>query len=83
MHAALRTFAGKMLELETPVILPEPMPGPCEPIDSVAHRRLLRDMLAYKDHADDARLFVLDHYLRWSRLSEQIFRVDKWSLCLG
>jgi hypothetical protein len=38
------------------------MPGPCEPIDSVAHRRLLRDMLAYKDHADDARLFVLDHY---------------------
>jgi hypothetical protein len=21
--------------------------------------------------------------LRWSRLSEQIFRVDKWSLCRG
>ena len=21
--------------------------------------------------------------LRWSRLSEQIFRVDKWSLCQG
>jgi hypothetical protein len=21
--------------------------------------------------------------LRWSRLSEQIFRVDKWSVCLG
>jgi hypothetical protein len=21
--------------------------------------------------------------LRWSRLSEQIFRLDKWSVCLG
>jgi hypothetical protein len=24
-----------------------------------------------------------DNDLRWSRLSEQIFRVDKWSLCQG
>ncbi|MBX9842633.1 MAG: cyclase family protein [Xanthobacteraceae bacterium] len=23
------------------------------------------------------------HYLRWPRLSEQIFRVVKWSLCRG
>ena len=23
------------------------------------------------------------HWLRWPRLSEQIFRVDKWSLCRG
>jgi hypothetical protein len=22
-------------------------------------------------------------YQRWSRLSEQIFRIDKWSLCRG
>jgi hypothetical protein len=24
-----------------------------------------------------------DRHLRWSRLSEQIFRVDKWSVCRG
>jgi hypothetical protein len=23
------------------------------------------------------------HYVNWSRLSEQKFRVDKWSLCRG
>ena len=27
---------------------------------------------------DEARIRV-----RWSRLSEQIFRVDKWNLCQG
>src|ERR1700730_9539045 len=26
---------------------------------------------------------VLEGYERWSRLSEQIFRIDKWSLCRG
>ena len=25
----------------------------------------------------------LTYLLKWSRLSEQIFRVDKWSLCRG
>jgi len=26
---------------------------------------------------------LTDDDLRWSRLSEQIFRVDKWSACRG
>jgi len=29
------------------------------------------------------RAVAQEGYLRWSRLSEQIFRVDKWSLCRG
>jgi hypothetical protein len=52
--AALRTFAKELVELETPM-LPEPMTSPREPIDAVAHRRQLRDMLTCTTHVD--RLF--------------------------
>jgi len=33
--------------------------------------------------ADRGFLFRFDGELKWSRLSEQIFRIDKWSLCQG
>lgn len=51
MLAALRAFAIELIELETPVP-PVPATSPREPIDAVAHRQQLRDMLAYKDHAE-------------------------------
>jgi hypothetical protein len=51
MLAGLRTFASQLVELETPV-LTGPTTGPREPIEAVAHRRQLRDLLTYKNHAD-------------------------------
>jgi hypothetical protein len=32
---------------------------------------------------DEAQLAKLVHEVSWSRLSEQLFRVDKWSVCRG
>jgi hypothetical protein len=40
---------------------------------------LKRDMATNLDHT----VYSLRHTVRWSRLSEQIFRLDKWSLCQG
>ena len=57
MITAFSTFARELVELETPV-LPEATTGPREPIDAVPHRRWLRDMLTYKDHAEE--LFTAD-----------------------
>src|SRR5260221_7362916 len=54
MLAAPSMFARELVEPELPVN-PEPVTDPCEPVDAVAHRRQLRDMLTYTSHAD--RLF--------------------------
>jgi hypothetical protein len=51
MLAAFGMFARELVELEMPVV-PDPMTDPREPIDAVAHRRQLRDMLTYTSHAD-------------------------------
>jgi hypothetical protein len=38
----------------------------------------------YRNIEDSGLINLADRLtLRWSRLSEQIFRVDKWSLCRG
>jgi hypothetical protein len=39
--------------------------------------------LAFIDLPAGAKLIPMAGWLRWSRLSEQFFRVDKWSLCRG
>jgi hypothetical protein len=36
-----------------------------------------------KDRVTNLRIVVYDRGLRWLRLFEQDFRVDKWSLCRG
>ena len=35
------------------------------------------------DHNNMTEFTATQSILSWSRLSEQLFRVDKWSLCRG
>jgi hypothetical protein len=43
------------------------------------------DLLQTLKPVTDAALTkpAAEDWLKWSRLSEQIFRIDKWSLCQG
>jgi hypothetical protein len=50
---------------------------PADP-DDKGYQRLLNIARA-KRLAD----YIIKGQVRWSRLSEQFFRVDKWSLCRG
>ncbi len=43
----------------------------------------LRALRRLQREASGVHIFVSERGVRWSRLSEQIFRVDKWSLCRG
>ena len=40
------------------------------------------DLTRRRYEVDDVLVFGFG-WKRWSRLSEQIFRLDKWSLCQG
>jgi hypothetical protein len=53
--------------------------------DIQAHGRPRQSFLRLIEVPQIRRLLILlgRHQVRWSRLSEQIFRVDKWSLCRG
>jgi hypothetical protein len=59
MLAAFCTFARELVDLETPV-LPEPTTSPREPIEAVSYRRRLRDLLTYKNHAEELCYSWLD-----------------------
>src|SRR6266849_10403203 len=65
MLAAFGTFARELVDLETPV-LPELTASTREPIEAVAHRRRLRGLLTYKNHAEelfDGWLDALGHII--------------------
>jgi hypothetical protein len=52
MLAVFCTFASELVDLETPVF-PQSTASPREPIEAVVHRRRLRDLLNYTNHAEE------------------------------
>jgi hypothetical protein len=57
--------------------MPNPRSGTAEQRGKII--KLLEDALILADDLEDGNT----GYLKWSRLSEQLFRVAKWNLCRG
>jgi hypothetical protein len=60
--------------------LPAETHATLEPLLKIDHRERGTKLFA---HADQIDFVWFPHAVNWSRLSEQLSRVDKWSVCRG